>query len=52
MPSALREETRGPLAATELADYKTPDFWTWRAEPLRATPTARSSSGSLRDRAT
>ena len=47
---ALREElTR--RCRSELADYKTPDFWTWLAEPLPRNANGKVMKRSLRERA-
>jgi acyl-coenzyme A synthetase/AMP-(fatty) acid ligase len=46
----LREELVVRCRA-ELADYKTPDFWTWLAEPLPRNANGKVLKRSLRERA-
>jgi long-chain acyl-CoA synthetase len=46
----LREELLVRCRA-ELADYKTPDFWTWLAEPLPRNANGKVLKRSLRERA-
>jgi long-chain acyl-CoA synthetase len=47
---ALREELVA-RCRSELADYKTPDFWTWLAEPLPRNANGKVLKRSLRERA-
>jgi long-chain acyl-CoA synthetase len=47
---ALREELIA-RCRSELADYKTPDFWSWLAEPLPRNANGKVLKRSLRERA-
>jgi long-chain acyl-CoA synthetase len=47
------ETLRAELVArcrAELADYKTPDFWTWLTEPLPRNADGKSLKRALRER--